>query len=297
LTASRVAIVTDSTADLPAGLALEREITIVPLTVTVDGRDYLDGVQITPERFYPLLAASGRPATTSQPAPARFEESYLRLLESHDSIVSLHISSKLSGTYAAALQAAQAVGDERVAVVDSELASVALGLMTLAAAEMAARGADPATIAGELDEVRTSMHTVFTVSTLEYLRRGGRIGRASALVGSVLQVKPVLTLESGEVSPLERVRTYDRALSRMVELTTGVDRGHGICAAVAHAVNGDVASRLADSIADRSESLLIQSLGPVVGAHTGPGAMAIACYPSEVFPLGLGRPEAPASVA
>jgi DegV family protein with EDD domain len=218
------------------------------------------------------------------------------VLENHEQLVSIHISSKLSGTYAAAIQGAE-LAPERITVLDSQVASIALGLTVLVAADMAQNGADPAAIAATVDEGRSSMRTVFTVSTLEYLRRGGRIGRASALVGSVLQVKPVLTLENGEVGPLERVRTYDRALSRLVELTESVDRGHGICAAVAHAANGQVADRVAESIAARSESLLIQSLGPVVGTHAGPGAMGVASYPAEVYPLRLGRPAAPASVA
>jgi len=290
------AIVTDSTADLPAGLTGGRAITVVPLTVTLEGQSYLDGVNITAEDFYRRLAAADSPATTSQPAPGLFAEAFQRLLEDHDEVVSVHISEKLSGTYAAALQGAEMSGARaRIRVLDSEMVSMPLGLMVLVASQMAQAGAGGAEVAERLEELRQQVRVFFVVASLEYLRRGGRIGAANALLGSVLQVKPVLTIQNGQVTPLERVRTQDRAIARLVELVREQDRGRGLCAIVGHAAAGDAAERIAAEIEPGSETLLVQPLGPVVGAHAGPGTVGVGCYPAELFPLGLKKVSAAAA--
>ena len=283
----RVAIVTDSTADLAPDLVHERGITVVPLTVMLDGRDYLDGVDITADEFYARLAASGGMASTSQPAPGRFAETYSRLLADHDEVLSLHISARLSGTYEAATQGAELVDAARVRVVDTEMVSMPLALLVLAASAMAAEGAEAVAIAERLRPVRERMRVYFMVATLEYLRRGGRIGRAGALVGSVLQVKPVLTIAEGEVTPLERVRTQERALSRVIELASSVDRP--VCALVGHAAAAEAADRIARALEPHADSLIVAPLGPVVGAHAGPGTVGVGCYPADLFPLGLKR--------
>lgn len=291
-----VAVVTDSTADLPPGLAAERAITVVPLTVMLEGHSYLDGVDISPGDFYRRLASVGSPATTSQPAPGRFAEAFQRLLKDHDEVVSLHISEKLSGTYAAALQGAEMTGARgRIHVVDSETVSMPLGLMALVAGQMAEAGAGGREVAARLEELRRRVNVFFVVATLEYLRRGGRIGAASALLGGVLQVKPVLTIQNGQVTPLERVRTQDRAIARLVELVREQDGGHGLCAIVGHAAAGEAAERIAAEIEPGADTLLVQPLGPVVGAHAGPGTVGVGCYPAELFPLGLKRVSATAA--
>jgi len=222
-----------------------------------------------------------------RPSAGRFAETYSELLKEHESIVSIHISEKLSGTYASARQAADMTDPKRVHIIDSELASMSLGLITLAASELAAHGADAASIEKKVLEMRDQVQTYFSVATLEFLRRGGRIGRASALLGSVLQVKPVLCIRDGLVTPLERVRTFDRALSRVVELVRAVDRGHGVCAVVGHADAEDAAERVARELEPIAETLMIQPLGPVVGAHAGPGVVGVGCYPADLLPLGL----------
>lgn len=283
----RVAVVTDSTADLAPELAAERGIAVVPLTVMLDDRSYLDGVDITARDFYVKLTASGGTATTSQPSPGQFAEVYERLLSAHEQVVSVHISGQLSGTYAAALQGAELVGSDRVHVVDSEMVSMPLGLMVLAAATVAAAGEPGQAILDRLRTLRESMRVYFMVATLEYLRRGGRIGRASALVGSVLQVKPVLTIQQGQVAPLERVRTQERALARVIELASQMSEP--ICALIGHADAAEAAERLARALEPRAESLIVAPLGPVVGAHAGPGTVGVGCYPAEVLPLGLKR--------
>jgi DegV family protein with EDD domain len=283
----RVAVVTDSTADLAADLVEERGITVVPLTVILDGRDYLDGVDITADEFYVRLAASERGATTSQPSPGRFAEVYEQLLAGHDEVVSLHISSQLSGTFEAATQGAALVDGARVRVVDTGMVSMPLALMVLAASAMAAQGDDAEAIAARVRPIQERMRVYFMVATLEYLRRGGRIGRANALLGSVLQVKPVLTISEGQVAPLERVRTQERALSRVIELAAAMEGP--VCALVGHATAAEAAERIARALEPHAESLIVAPLGPVVGAHAGPGTVGVGCYPAELFPLGVKR--------
>ena len=260
--------------------------TVIPLTVFLEGQAFLDGVEITPAEFYLRQARGATNATTSQPSPALFAAAYRQLLKDHDEIVSVHISQRLSGTYAAALQGSEDCAG-RVHIVDSELVSMPLGLLVLAAAEAAKQGDDGAAIATRLEALRRQTRVFFMVATLENLRRGGRIGAASALLGSVLQMKPVLTIRAGEVTPLERVRTQDRALARLVELAVAVDTGSGICAIVGHAAAEPAALEVADQLSGCAESLLVQPLGPVVGAHAGPGTVGIGCYPAELIPLGL----------
>ena len=283
----RVAVVTDSTADLAPDLVEERSITVVPLTVILDGRNYLDGVDITADEFYARLAASGAAATTSQPSPGRFAEVYRQLLTEHDEVISLHISSQLSGTYEAATQGAALVDEPRIRVVDTGMVSMPLALLTLAASAMAADGAAAEAIAERVRSIKERMRVYFMVATLEYLRRGGRIGRASALLGSVLQVKPVLTIAEGQVAPLERVRTQERALTRVIELASAVEGP--VCALVGHATAAEAADRIARALEPHAESLIVAPLGPVVGAHAGPGTVGVGCYPAELFPLGLKR--------
>jgi DegV family protein with EDD domain len=281
----KVAIVTDSTADLPPQLVKARAITVVPLTLHFEGRSLLDGVDIRPSEFYRKLPNVTTHPTTSQPSPGRFAETYTELLADHAEIVSIHISEKLSGTYASALQGAEMTDAARVRVIDSQLVSMSLGLLTLAAAELAAQGSDAESIVQRISAMREHVQTYFSVATLEFLRRGGRIGRAGALLGSVLQVKPVLCIRDGLVTPLERVRTFDRALNRIVELTREVDRGHGLCVIVGHADAEADAERVARELKPVAETLLIQPLGPVVGAHAGPGVVGVGCYPADLLPL------------
>ena len=287
MTPPAIAIVTDSTADLPPALAASRGITVVPLTLNFDGQTLLDGIDITASEFYRKLPNSTTHPTTSQPSPGRFAEAYAALLTNHDAVVSIHISAKLSGTFESATQAAEMTDAKRVLVIDSEVVSMSLGLVTLAASSMAAGGADADAIVSKVESMRGQVSTYFSVATLEFLRRGGRIGRASALLGSVLQVKPVLCIRDGLVTPMERVRTFERALSRIVELTRAVDRGHGVCVIVGHAGAEADAERVGRELEPIAETLMIQPLGPVVGAHAGPGVVGVGCYPAELLPLGI----------
>jgi DegV family protein with EDD domain len=164
---------------------------------------------------------------------------------------------------------------------------MSLGLITLAASEMVSRDDGASSIVDRISAMREQVQTYFSVATLEFLRRGGRIGRASAMLGSVLQVKPVLCIRDGLVTPLERVRTFDRALNRVVELTREVDRGKGLCVIVGHADAEADAERVARELEPNCETLMIQPLGPVVGAHAGPGVVGVGVYPADILPLGI----------
>jgi DegV family protein with EDD domain len=164
---------------------------------------------------------------------------------------------------------------------------MSLGLITLAASEMVSRDDGASSIVDRVNAMREQVQTYFSVATLEFLRRGGRIGRASAMLGSVLQVKPVLCIRDGLVTPLERVRTFDRALNRVVELTREVDRGKGLCVIVGHADAEADAERVARELEPNCETLMIQPLGPVVGAHAGPGVVGVGVYPADILPLGI----------
>ncbi|HEY6117522.1 MAG TPA: DegV family protein [Candidatus Dormibacteraeota bacterium] len=287
MSTAAVAIVTDSTADLPPQLLKQKAIRVVPLTLNFEGRSLLDGVDIRPSEFYRKLPNATTHPTTSQPSPGQFAEVYEELLADHAAVVSIHISEKLSGTYASALQAAEMTDPGRVRVIDSHLVSMSLGLLTLAASDMAVNGNNADAIVERASAMRDRVQTFFSVATLEFLRRGGRIGRASALLGSVLQVKPVLCIRDGLVTPLERVRTFDRALNRIVELSREVDTGKGLCVIVGHGDAEADAERVARELEPVAETLLIQPLGPVVGAHAGPGVVGVGVYPAELLPLGI----------
>jgi DegV family protein with EDD domain len=282
-----IAIVTDSTADLPSQLARTRSISVVPLTLNFEGRSLLDGVDIRPSEFYRKLPNATTHPTTSQPSAGRFAEAYSDLLAEHSDVISIHISEKLSGTYASAVQGAEMTDSKRVHVIDSQLVSMSLGLLTLAASELVSQGDGAPSIVKRVSAMREQVQTYFSVATLEFLRRGGRIGRASAMLGSVLQVKPVLCIRDGLVTPLERVRTFDRALNRVVELTREVDRGKGLCVIVGHADAEADAERVARELEPHCDTLMIQPLGPVVGAHAGPGVVGVGVYPADLLALGI----------
>jgi DegV family protein with EDD domain len=283
----RVAIVSDSTCDLPPELTAEHGITVIPLIVSLDGQEYQDGIDIRPAEFYRKLAASSGMPTTATPAPGRFAEVYERLLKDHDAVLSLHISSELSGTIGSATQGARMVDPERIKIVDTRLVSIALGLAVLAAAKAADEGGSADETWERVRPAAQAMRVYFLVDTLEYLRRGGRIGRASALVGSVLQIKPVLAVTDGVVAPMERVRTAEKAMRRLIELARG--DGGRMCAAVGHTGTPEGAERLADAIEAQCDTILMLPVGPVVGAHGGIGVVGLGCYPAELFPLGLGK--------
>jgi DegV family protein with EDD domain len=277
-----VAVVTDSTAYLPADLVGAHRITVVPLTVVMHGVEGIEGQDVTPAEVAEALTARRAAVTTSRPGPAQFASAYRRLLDAGASgIASIHLSAQLSGTYEAAGLAAAAVGD-RVCVVDSRSTGMGLGFPVLAAATAAAVGEDlPAVRAAALAAVdRTS--TLFYVDTLEFLRRGGRIGAASALVGTALSVKPILVVADGSIVLRDKVRTASRALARLVDLAVEAAGESEVDIAVHHLATPERAETLvgtlAERLGDRLRDRYVTEVGAVVAAHVGPRVTGVVVH-------------------
>jgi len=280
-----IAVVTDSTASLPEDVAAERGIVVLPLQVVI-GADSFDesSPEATPERVAEALR-DYRPVSTSRPSPAAFADLYDRLARSGTKqILSIHLSGDMSGTFESAQLAARDVG-VRVVCVDSRQVGVATGYAALAAADAVGRGASVEEAAEAARRRADASSSYFYVDTLEYLRRGGRIGAAAALLGGALAVKPILTIEEGVVSSLEKVRTSGRALARLAELAVAAAGEQQVDVCVAHLANPDRAVTLAEDLATRMGDRLggrevwCAEVGAVLGAHVGPGTIAVCVSP------------------
>ncbi|AGL15044.1 DegV family protein [Actinoplanes sp. N902-109] len=277
-----VAVVTDSTAYFPAELTGTYDLTVVPLTVVVNGDEGREGEEISPAEVARALGARRVSVSTSRPAPEQFVTTYRKLLaDGADGIVSIHLSAKLSGTYDAATLAAAEVGAQ-VQVVDSGTTAMGLGFAALAAATAAGRGADLASVRAEAATHASRVSTLFYVDTLEFLRRGGRIGAASALVGTALSVKPILHVVDGSIVVRDRVRTAGRALQRLVDLSVEASGAGEVDIAVHHLGTPDRAGALADAVTmrlgDRLRDCYITEIGAVVAAHVGPGVAGVVVH-------------------
>jgi len=270
-----VAIVTDSTAYLPDG-APAAGVRVVPLRVQLGGRTAIDGVDVTPDDVVRALKERVR-VSTSRPPPAEFAEVYQACLDSGaDHVVSIHLSSALSGTWESAVLASQDFGFGVVRVVDSRSTAMGLGFAVLAAAAAAHDGASAAEVQGAATAVIDRTRTLFYVDTLEYLRRGGRIGAAASLLATSLSVKVLLQMVEGQIVGLEKVRTSSKAISRLVTLTREAAGNGPVDIAVHHLAAltraESIAQQLRNSLPGLGE-LYVGELGPVLGAHLGPGVL------------------------
>lgn len=282
----RITLVTDSTASLPPEVAAERGIVVVPLQVVIGAKSYDEGVEggATPETVAEALR-EWQPVSTSRPTPAAMLEAYEKAAAGGATeIVSIHLARELSGTYESAQLAAKDASVP-VTTVDTRQLGMATGFGVLSAAEVLADGGSAAE-AAEVARARTSATTsLFYVDTLEYLRRGGRIGAAAALLGSALAVKPLLKLEDGHVGMLEKVRTAGRALSRLEELAVEAAGDRQVDVAVAHLANPERADLLAENLHGRlganldGRAVVVGEVGAVIGAHVGPGMVAVFVSP------------------
>ncbi|MGH3534234.1 MAG: DegV family protein [Pseudonocardiaceae bacterium] len=277
-----VTVVTDSTAYLPQGLAERCGIRQVPMHVLVDGAKRLDGVQLGPSD---LVAALGRRAavSTSRPTPGEFEAVYADALRTGaDAVLSVHLSRALSGTWEAARLAAEQVGAERVRVLDSRSTGMGLGFAALAAAAVASAGGDLDEVFDTAQQVAARTRLYFSVSTLEHLRRGGRIGPTAALLGTALAVKPLLHVDSGRIVPLEKVRTSARARARLVDLVVQAAGWGPVDVAVHHLGAPDRAAELVEHLRSRLPALtecLVSEVGAAIGVHAGPGMLGVVVLP------------------
>ncbi|HEX7734783.1 MAG TPA: DegV family protein [Ktedonobacteraceae bacterium] len=274
-----VRIVTDSTADLPTEVASSLGITVVPLTVFFGDEAYLDGVELGNAEFYVKMAASKELPRTSQPSPASFQQAFQRLIdEGADAILSLHLSSKLSGTYQSACTARDSLPESArkvpIEIIDSLIISDGLGYVVQQAASMARENKSLEEIKAASEDTLSRSKILAVLDTLEYVRRGGRIGGASAMLGNMLSFKPIIALTGGEVVPIERPRTRAKAYARVAQLLS--EQG-----AIEHVAivqtSDEVGQQLAEVIQSVfSDKLQHYDLGAVIGAHTGPGTAAIA---------------------
>jgi DegV family protein with EDD domain len=284
-----VAIVTDSTAYLPAELIERHGVHVVPLYVVFDGGRPVPEVEITDyDAFFEELRSAERLPTTSQPSVGDFVSAYEPLLAEGREVVSLHISGGLSGTPEAARQAKEKLeregsGGERIEVVDSTTAAGGLGFLVLAAAKAVAGGADAKQAATAAAEARRELKMWFAIDTLEFLKRGGRIGAASAWIGSTLKVKPILTVEN-EMTPVERVRTSSRAFERMIDYARQrADSGAGAWSAQ-HINAPDQCAALVERGTEvfGHGPTIVSEIGPVLAVHTGPGLLGIGALPEHL---------------
>jgi len=277
-----VRVVTDSTADLPADVADALDITVVPLHIHFGEETYEDGVNITSEEFYRRLTTEPRLPKTSAPASGTFTEVYERLARECGEIVSVHISSKLSATHSSALLGRDAVTSPcQVAVVDSYSASIGLGLLAIRAARLARAGASLDTIVQDITAAIPRTHYFGVVDTLEYLHKGGRIGMATALLGSILKVKPLIGLRDGVAHPIERVRGREKAFDRLCEMVAGFG---GISSlAIAHTTAEEEMERLRARLAQffPADRILKSRCGATLGTYLGPNTLCIALIQEE----------------
>jgi len=279
---SKVKIVVDSTADIPHELAAELDIRVVPLNVHFGDRVFLDLVELSPGEFYKMLETDPEHPRTSQPSPGDFAKVYEELTKDGSSVVSIHISSDLSGTYQSAELGKAMVSSGEIEVIDSRGASMVFGLLAIDAARAAKRDESFEKIVADVKDRISRVKVIFAVDTLEYLVRNGRIGKAQGLLGSLLSIKPLLTLEDGFVAPLEKVRGANKVMPRMVELfgeTLDPDRPARAC--IIHANSPERAERLKVMLLedyDLDEELIVTELGPVIGTHAGPGTLGLVKY-------------------
>jgi len=277
----RIAIVTDSTADLTPELRAEHGITMVPLTVHINDRSYRDQIDLTTNEFVAQLRTVKVLPTTSQPSPDRFEAAFRELATDHDAIVAVLLSGKLSATIQSAAMAATAVADLiPVEIVDSRTGTMSLGWQAIRAAELAQTGMSASALAAQLRAEVPEHHILFFVDTLEFLQRGGRIGRAAALIGGLLQLKPLLRVDEGQVVPFERTRTRSKAINGLIDFVRGFPHVERIAAI--HVSDPEAAAKLADQLAGVTgiprDQILVMQIGPVIGTHIGPGAMGVALF-------------------
>jgi DegV family protein with EDD domain len=279
----RVHIVTDSTGDIPEALLRKHEITVVPLNVHFGDEAFKDGVDIWANEFYYKLEESSILPKTSQPAPGDFLKVYEELTRGGDSVISVHISSQLSGTLQSATMARQMLPQADITVLDTRSASMGLGLVAVEAAEAAAQGLDKTEILKVVQRAIDNVQILFVVDTLEYLQKNGRIGQASALLGTLLNIKPILTVQDGVVCPVEKARGKGKALDRIFGLLKERYGENPVRFSVVHADRAEEAGQLAERLKNEFSviDVCIAEIGPVVGVHTGPGALGIMSLPRD----------------
>lgn len=275
-----IRIITDSTCEAPPELLAHPAVTVVPLYVIFGQESLRDNVDISREQFWARLPQSPQIPTTSQATPAQFEAPFKAFTDNGDEVIALILSSKLSRTYESALLAKNSLPGRPIDVIDSKSISVGMGVMLERAFTMIEAGASRAEIVAMLEQARAQTRILFTLQTLEYLQRGGRIGKAQAFVGTLLQFKPLLSITDGEVHPAARVRSMSKAIETMQDLLAQhvTARGPQVHVAVTHAGSPEIAAQVAAALSSQfnTSHSFVCTLGPVIGTHVGPGTVGAA---------------------
>jgi len=277
----KVAVVTDGTCSLTPAQGEQYGFHVAPVYVIFGEKTYLSGVDLDAAEFYRLLHASKNLPTTAQPTAQDFIDIYTKLVDEVDEIVTVVISHHMSATLQSALMAQEQFTAIPTHVIDSESVSLGLGMMAIAAARAAAQGQDAQQVVQLLEKIKQSMNVIFTVETLEYLHKGGRIGGATAFLGSALSIKPILYVKDGRIEPLERARTRKRAVAHLLELVeekVGKSEAHF---AVLHCEADEEARELGEQVKAKFNcaELVIAEAGPIIGTHAGPGTLGLSFYP------------------
>lgn len=282
----RIALVTDSTCDLPREIVEQYGVHVVPLNVIFGDESFLDGVDLTPEQFFQQLQTSPHHPSTSQPAPGDFAVVYDHLRQEYDHIVSVHLSAGLSGTYQSAQMARDLFPDTDITVVDTRAASIGLGWVVLLCARAIAAGKPLAEILEICRASSEQQHILLTVESLEWLHRNGRIGKASALLGSLLNVRPILHVEDGVVAAYDKVRgKAEKVMSRMVDaMGEFVAADQPVYLGVVHAERPELAERLVQLVSEAYQvrETVVTTVGAVIGVNTGPGTLGFVLVPVEL---------------
>jgi len=280
-----IAIVTDSTADLPLSVVQDLGIIVVPLNVILGEKNLKDGVDISSQKFFEMLPASKVHPRTSQPSPGEFSAAYEKALKDHQHVISIHISSQLSGTHQSATLASELIGKGKVTVVDTLSASLGLGLVVAAAARARNEGANVAEILAQIAPMIERQVLVLSVDNLVWLERNGRIGKASSLIGTILNVHPVLRVNKGSILAHSKVRgQMIKVLSSMVEAVGEfVPHGSHVHVGIMHGNCESRAQELKSLVANKYEvdQVIINQIGPVIGVHVGPGAIGLVIIPKN----------------
>ncbi|MEW6097431.1 MAG: DegV family protein [bacterium] len=276
----KIAIVTDSTCDLPQELIQKYNIFVVPLYVRFGEEVYKEGVDITLDEFYSKLKSSNIHPSTSQPSPQDFMQVYQKLNKDYNSIISIHISSRLSGTVQSAKMAKYELKLDKIEVIDSLQVSLPLGTVVLEAGKLCEQEKSKEEIIKSISDLIHKVKIIFTVDTLEFLEKGGRIGKAQAFLGSILDIKPILGIQEGEVVPLAKVRGRKKMLAKLIEIIKEDIPSKKINIGIVHANSEETGLKLRELMYEhfQIEECIFSQIGAVIGTHTGPGTLGVGYY-------------------
>jgi DegV family protein with EDD domain len=279
---SKIAIVTDSTSDMPKDIAKKLGITVVPLTVIFEKESFLDdGKEITIEEFYKKIRSVKKLPTTTQPTPKDFIKVYSNILEEYDSIISIHISKKMSGTINSTELAKKELPGKDIEIIDTGYVHFPLGFIALKAGQLAQEGKSKQEILKNISDLQSKVKVLFIPSTLEYLKKGGRIGKAKGLIASILEIKPILTIHDGEVSQFKTTRRWNQAKSELIQsMKNMVKNPHNLIVSIGDSDAKEDAAEMEERIKAEFHPKKIYrvDIGAVVGTHLGPGGIGITFY-------------------